>query len=52
MKENDKINFFIQFLLKSGRFASQEDVGAFLGYPNKSSFYYECFLQQIFICFS
>jgi putative phage repressor len=38
MKENDKINLFIQFLLKSGRFASQEDVGAFLGYPNKSSF--------------
>lgn len=38
MKENDKINLFIQYLIKTTRFASQEDVGKHLGYENKSSF--------------
>ncbi len=38
MKENDKVNLFIQYLIRVGKFASQEDVGKFLGYDNKSSF--------------
>lgn len=38
MKEIDKINLFIQFLITTSRFESQEEVGKHIGYPNKSSF--------------
>lgn len=38
IKEIDKINLFIQFLIKTGRYTNQEEVGRELGYDNKSSF--------------
>lgn len=38
MKENDRINLFIQYLIRTSRFSSQEEVGKYLGYENKSSF--------------
>ncbi|WFB67022.1 hypothetical protein [Chryseobacterium sp. WX] len=38
MKEIDKINLFIQYLVVTGKFSSQEDVGKYIGYANKSSF--------------
>jgi|GEM_PF-4151130 len=38
MKEKEKINMFIQYLLVSGKYESQADIGKKLGYDNKSSF--------------
>lgn len=38
INEMDRVNIFIQLLLTSSRFESQEEIGKFIGYHNKSSF--------------